>query len=664
MDRLIIALAGAGLITGAAAPALGAPPPGANLPPGATPEAPRALGGPAGAEGPADRDEAEDQAPVSAIVVTARRLDAARTRVDQALGASVYELHNEAIENRPGGETGAIGAILTQTPGVALSSSGPQIRGSSAVQVRINGALLPEAISDPADRLSSRLAQTTRVITGALPARFGFAPGGVIAVTTKNGLYQHGGQAEFFAGSRGAFEPAFEWGGSAARSSLFASGSLEGGRSRVAGVSGPWADSVRREIGGLAFADHVIDDHNRVSLIVGGSRERRRIGRTDLPAGTERTSDGYAVGTYQHSAHGFTWQGSLFAGGATRAADFLALERERRSSFGLQMDASLRAGGANRAGGGLLLSRAAVRDPGAAGGRSARRTSLGIYVQDEWTPGDRLTINAGVRGDWLRRLGSEPALQPRASLVWTPGAGFTAHAGYARYASAPPLGEARPGVRLPDERDDYVDVGAQQALGPVTLGVDLYRRWARNLIEERAPYGRASAQAFAFARGRFAGVELSATYVRGPVTAWANASLSKSQGLGVLAGDGLFPAATLAGARGRWTDLASDRPITASGGVTWRVGDLDLAGDLLAGSGAVRTLSPSAPNAARGAAFVTAGVTAVYHARAFGKPIDLRLDLTNLADARYLTNDAGDLEGGWSSFAPGRALLVGFEQSF
>src|SRR6478736_3390806 len=122
-------------------------------------------------------DDDEQRAPATAIVVTARRLDTARTAIDQELGATIYELHNETIENRPGGETGSVAAILAQAPGVTLSSEGPNIRGSTAVELRINGAIVPEAISDPADRLSSRLAESTRTITGTLPAQFGFAPG-------------------------------------------------------------------------------------------------------------------------------------------------------------------------------------------------------------------------------------------------------------------------------------------------------------------------------------------------------------------------------------------------------------------------------------------------------------------------------------------------------
>lgn len=610
-----------------------------------------------------DRDDDEKAQPATAIVVTARRLDTARTSIDRGLGATVYDLNNEVIENRPGGETGSLGSILSQTPGVSLSNSGLTIRGSKAVQVRINGAILPEAIPDPEDRLSSRFAQTTRLITGTLPAEFGFAPGGVIAVTTKNGLYQHGGQAELFAGNHSVFEPAFEWGGSADSSSLFSSGSLESGRTRVADVMGPSASDVRHDIGGLAFADHVIDQADRVSLVVGGSSERDRIGQTGLPAGTERAGDSFAVATLQHSTKDFTVQTSLFDGYSANSADFGQAQHERSNSAGTQVDSSLVIGAANTLRAGLLLTRSTSSESGTVPGiEQAHRTSLGVYAGDEWTPVSGLTLNAGVRADWLRSLGSAAAIEPRASIVWQSPRGFSAHAGYARYASAPPLGEEH--SRLPNEHDDYFDAGVQQKIGPVTIGVDGYYRSARNLIVERKVPGEAIASAFVFARGRFRGVDLSATFARGPLSAWANLSFSKSQGRTIAGGATLFPNSTLAAADGRWVNLASDRPATASAGVSWRVGKVNLSGDLLAGSGAVRTLDPTNPNAARAPAFVTVGLAAVYHVRLFDQPLDLRADVTNVTNAHYATNYAANLERGWTRFSQGRSILIGFEQGF
>ena len=174
----------------------------------------------------------------------------------------------------------------------------------------------------------------------------------------------------------------------------------------------------------------------------------------------------------------------------------------------------------------------------------------------------------------------------------------------------------------------------------------------------------ATPTAFALSRGRFRGVELSATYDHGPAAAWANLSLSKSQGAEIIGGAGLFPGETLAATTGRWVDLASDRPVTASGGVSWRTGKLNLSADVLAGSGAVRTPSPAVPNGDRASSFASFGLSAVYHLKLFNRPLDLRADVTNLTNVHYLSNDAANLEGGSTRFADGRSILIGFEQGF
>jgi len=612
-----------------------------------------------------DDDDEEGAQPATAIVVTARRLDAARTEIAADLGATAYTLDNDTIEDRPGGETGSIADILAQTPGITVSGSGLAIRGSGAVQVRINNVIVPEAISDPADRLSSRFAQTTRVLTGTLPAQFGFAPGGVIAVTTKNGLYQHGGQAEFFVGNHAMVEPALEWAGSTGSSSVFASGSYEHGDAPVADASGAATTDHRRDWGGLAFADHVLDDENRISVIAGGSSEHHSYGTTSIGPGTDQTDSGYVVGTFQHTTQAFTMQASLFAGSAHSETDFALPDRVLRQTFGAQLDTTWHLSEANTLRVGALAGRQTFRDarPGrVTSGR--RRTTLGIYVQDQVTIASGLTFNGGLRADWLRGPSRPAVVEPRASLVWEGGDGFSAHAGYARYAAAAPLGESAGTAQLPDERDDYFDVGAQQKLGAVSLGIDGYWRTARNLIVERQTIGAADPSAFAFDRGRFHGVELTMTYASRRWDAWANVAVSHARAWGLAGGASLFSASIQSYLAQNWILLASERPVSASGGIAWHMGKLDLTADVLAGSGAVRADAAGTPNAERAPAYADLGLSAVYHLHLFGHATDVRADLRNITGVHYLTGDAGNLEGGWTRRDPGRTVMFGIEQGF
>ena len=609
-------------------------------------------------------DDDEGVQPATAIVVTAHKLDAARTRIDAELGATAYSLNNETIEDRPGGETGSIGAILGQTPGVGLSSSGLTIRGSSAVQVRINNVVVPEAITDPADRLSSRFAATTKVITGTLPAQFGFAPGGIVSVTTKNGLYEHGGQLEMFAGNHGMVEPALEWSGSTGSTSLFGSGSYETGTSNVAGPQGLSTQDRRHEIGGLAFFDHVINGKNRVSAIIGGSSQRNRFGPTSLGRGESSDDSGYLVGTWQHSTNALTVQTSLFLGEALSKSSLAHSQRNLSSTFGAQIDSSYRIGDANMLRAGLFVTQDVNRFSNSAVTLEQRqRSTVAVYLQDQLQLGSHLTFNAGGRVDWLRGIAANATFEPRTSIVWRGPQGFSLHAGYARYAAVAPIDGGPDGANLPQETDDYFGAGAQEKLGPVTLGVDGYWRRVNNLILEHATPGAVEQKSFAFQRGQFKGIEFSATYASGPVDAWANISLSRARGQSLLAAPGLFPAATVTASTQGWIALASDRPVSGSGGLTWHLDHLSLSADMLAGSGAVITYSPDAPNRARAPAYASFGLSAVYHMHLFGLAADIRADVTDLTNVHYFTDYAANLEGGWTHRAVGRAFMIGIEQA-
>lgn len=610
-----------------------------------------------------DDDEGKTQ-PQTAVVVTARRLDAARTQIDAGLGSTVYSLNNDTIEDRPGGETGSVADILTQSPGTSYSGDALTVRGSKNLQIRINNVIVPEAISDPADHLSARLAQTTRVMTGTLPAQFGFVPAGVVSITTKNGLYAHGGEAELYGGTDGYFEPAVEWAGSALNTSLFGSVSLEGDRTNVADLVGNPTHDRRREMGGLAFADHILGPNDRLSFILGGDLERHHFGPTGLPSGKQQTTDGYAVGTYQHSLGDMTVQGSLFLGTGTDQATFAERTREHRTTLGSQIDASYNAGSSHVLRAGLLASHSASDELDPAG-RSVRddRNALGLYVQDEWKLSSALTFNPGVRIDWLGGHSSLAAVEPRASFVWTVVEGLTAHAGYARYASIAPLGEDERGI-LPEERDDYLDAGVQYRVGVLTIGADAYLRKTHNLIDAYQAIGSAVAQSFTFRRANFRGIELSATYSTHPLSVWANVSFSRARARFITDDANLFAPSTVAVSAAQWIALTSERPVTASGGVTWRSRKIALSAMFGASSGAVGTSSLTSPNGAREKAYGTVGLSAVYHMGTSKSRRDFRIDLTNLTNVRYLTRDAKNLEGGWTRWGRGRAITFGFEQGF
>ena len=78
--------------------------------------------------------------------------------------------------------------------------------------------------------------------------------------------------------------------------------------------------------------------------------------------------------------------------------------------------------------------------------RAERRATGSIFIQDEWRLNSRLTANAGLRADHVSSLSGGTRLGPRASVSWVSPSGLSAHAGYARYFVAPPVGD---GVVVP-----------------------------------------------------------------------------------------------------------------------------------------------------------------------------------------------------------------------
>ena len=123
-----------------------------------------------GGDRPDAGDDDDRHAPETTVTVTARRLDAARARIGPSLGAAVYTISNEAIEDRPGGETRTLGSLLIQAPGVTRDGRGSLvIRGArGGIQYRLNGIILPAGPTISANRS----APVSRPVRRCSPARY------------------------------------------------------------------------------------------------------------------------------------------------------------------------------------------------------------------------------------------------------------------------------------------------------------------------------------------------------------------------------------------------------------------------------------------------------------------------------------------------------------
>ena len=429
--------------------------------------------------------------PAGNIVITGRRLDVARDSITPSLGASQYTFDKEALEKQPGGTNFTLNKSLLQAPGVVQDSYGViHVRNEHAnLQYRLNGVIVPESISGFGTTFDPRIASSIQLITGTLPAQYGYRTAGVVNFKTQSGLLGNGGEAGIYGGSFGWLEPSAMIQGSTGDFSYFLSGSYF--RNDL-GIENPLPTrnaihDRTTQIRPFGYVSDILSESSRVALF-GGSF----IGHFEIPnvtgTGGDFTVNGvidydaakldqnqreithYAVGTYQYAGDTLNFQvapfirysqtrftpdpnhGDMIFNGFADAARLSSL------AAGVQADASRRLGTRPYVAFRCLLPERAYdlegRIGGSSGGCRRRPTSdvpftildrgsktgqlYGVYLQDEWKLTPKLTLNYGARYDIVRAYTSEQQLSPRANLVWHATPLTTLHIGYARNFTPPP----------------------------------------------------------------------------------------------------------------------------------------------------------------------------------------------------------------------------------
>lgn len=440
-------------------------------------------------DGNADGDEDS-----SAIVVTAKRLDAARDSIQPALGANATTLSRATLDLQPGGADRNLTSVLLQVPGVSLDADGDaeiHIRNEHGnIQYRLNGVTIPEGFAGFGPLVDNRIADSIEVITGALPAQYGFKTAGVVQLKTRSGSFDADGDIGIYGGGNDTIQPSATYRNSIGRLNLFVSGSY---LRNDLGIANPTPDKnaihdQTEQYRAFGYLSYLISDSSRLSLFGGTSIGSFQIpnqsgqapvfklnGRTAFDSANldqnQRQQTHFGTLSYQYSGEKFDFQISpwlrwthahfvpdpqgdeLIFNGADTDLDQASL------AYGIQADASYKAGDQHTIRFGLqyqherntTTSISRVFAVGALGNQlndrplaiavdqRAAADSFGAYLQDEWKLTDTLTFNAGLRYDHYRGDVSEGQVSPRASLVWTPTKATTLHLGYARNFTPPPL---------------------------------------------------------------------------------------------------------------------------------------------------------------------------------------------------------------------------------
>jgi outer membrane receptor protein involved in Fe transport len=426
-------------------------------------------------------------------VIVVGELNEARDQIVPYLGATKYTIGQQQIQNESQGSNAPFNQVILRAPGVAQDSYGQlHVRGEHAnLQFRIDDVLIPEGITGFGSEIDTHWVKSVDLITGSLPAQFGFRTSGIIDIHTKDGIALTGADLSYYGGSHETIFPSFQVGGAQGHLNYYATGSYKQDNLGIENTTGgyfathDWTEQYK----GFADLSYIIDDSSRISLLLSGTYSDFQIPANpdQLPvfaladaspknfdsrflSENQHEQNDFAILAYQKSFENVSFQlaaftrysATLFTPDDEGDLIFTGLAgRIVRNIFsnGVQFDASWAINDCNVLRGGFLLAVETARvetnnqvfPVDAAGNQTSdvpftiisNQTKTGayygFYLQDEWKVFEPLTINFGARFDIVDEYAHAFQFSPRANIVLQATKSTTLHAGYARYFTPPPL---------------------------------------------------------------------------------------------------------------------------------------------------------------------------------------------------------------------------------
>ncbi len=230
--------------------------------------------------------------------------------------------------------------------------------------------------------------------------------------------------------------------------------------------------------------------------------------------------------------------------------------------------------------------------------------NIGTYVQDEWKITNQLTLNTGVRFDQLYQFIDTNQFSPRIALVYKPSQSTTMHIGYSRYFTPPYQAQAtqsnfvlfndttnqsdiQQATPVKPERSNYFDAGIDQTVLPgLNMGIDLYYKQAKDMIDD-GQFGQAVVLTqFNWARGYSEGGEFKLSYTNGNFYAYGNFAYNISRAIGPESSQYLFDADEFAYLQTHWHYTDDMQRMTGSAGASYRfMNSTTISADMIYGSG-------------------------------------------------------------------------------
>ncbi|MGH8780889.1 TonB-dependent receptor [Paraburkholderia sp.] len=424
------------------------------------------------------------------VTVNAQRLDRARNGLLPEVGATVYRITQADIDTLPQGSSTPFNQVLLQAPGVANDSYGQlHVRGDHAdLQYRINGIIVPEPISGFGQSFDTRIVDQVNLITGALPAQYGYRTAGVVDIRTKSGDTGNGGSIDVYGGSHQTLRTSADVFGSQGPLSYYFAGTL--GVNNL-GIEAPTSDGSplhdhTRQGNGFGYMSYIINPLTRVSVMFGTASNQFELpntpgltpsfalnGRTAFNSAdlneTQSELNNFALIALQGTNGGaLDYQVALFTRytrtqfnpdpvGDLMFNGVASKDFHSNQANGVQADTTWRLNDRHTLRAGVMLQQehavfnddvsvfATNPDGSQASDQpftihdSNSKTGYlySAYVQDEWKLTSTVTLNYGLRYDRMDEYVQASQLSPRIGIVYQPTNATTIHAGYSRYFTPP-----------------------------------------------------------------------------------------------------------------------------------------------------------------------------------------------------------------------------------
>ncbi|MBU6410998.1 MAG: hypothetical protein KGR98_11490, partial [Verrucomicrobia bacterium] len=243
-------------------------------------------------------------------IIVIGRLNQAREQIVPSIGATVYALNQTQIKAQSQGANAPFNELILRAPGVAQDSAvngDLHVRGEHAnLQYRINDVLLPEGITGFGLELDPRFVDSMQLITGSLPAEYGFRTAGVVDIHTRTGAFEPGGVFDLYGGSYDTFRPSFDFGGRQGKWDYFVDGIYD---QNSLGIENPTPSKnaihdQTEQYKAFVYASRILSDTSRVSFMGGASYSDFQVPNTPgLPPGT--SPDGSTQWSSQMSTTNF-----------------------------------------------------------------------------------------------------------------------------------------------------------------------------------------------------------------------------------------------------------------------------------------------------------------------------------------------------------------------